>query len=201
MYASCSAEIRSYSSRVMVCLVALVESSTTKVDLVLRESTLALTTTLSNSVTWLLGIFSVNCRSRSGVGFHSTNAALTSYTTTAPPRWRLRFASTGCGDTERSAAGLALRAGQTWPGHAGSIWGVYPGRLRSNILPIRHPPTRPVPLAFRRRQSDSRASGCSARRFYEQLLRGVAGQDDLGPSARTCSTCARAVRRSDSQES
>src|SRR5215469_13558535 len=81
--------MRSYSALVMVCLVALVESSTTNVDLVLRESTLALTTTLSNSVTWLLGIFSVNSRSRSPVGFHSTNAALTSYTTTAPPRWRL----------------------------------------------------------------------------------------------------------------
>src|SRR5260370_33579732 len=76
----------------MVCLVALVESSTTKVDLVLRESTLALTTTLSNSVTWLLGIFSVSSRSRSAVGLNSTSAALTSYTTTAPPRWRKRGA-------------------------------------------------------------------------------------------------------------
>src|SRR5215469_7307853 len=78
----------------MVCLVALVESSTTNVDRVLRESTLALTTTLSNSVIWLLGIFSVSSRSRSAVGFHSTNAALTSYTTTVPPRWRLQVAST-----------------------------------------------------------------------------------------------------------
>src|SRR5580698_2736442 len=77
--------MRSYSSRVMVCLVAFVESSTTKVERVLRESTLALTTTLPNSVTWLFGIFSVSTRSRSVVGFHSTDAALTSYTTTSPP--------------------------------------------------------------------------------------------------------------------
>src|SRR6266699_1495330 len=69
----------------MVCLVALVESSTINVDLVLRESTCAVTTTLSNSVTWLFGIFSVSSRSRSAVGFHSTDAALTPYTTTAPP--------------------------------------------------------------------------------------------------------------------
>src|SRR5258706_15565595 len=69
----------------MVCLVALVESSTMNVDLVLRESTRAFTTTLSNSVTWLFGIFSVSSRSRSAVGFHSTDEALTPYTTTAPP--------------------------------------------------------------------------------------------------------------------
>src|SRR5216683_2902034 len=55
------------------------------VDLVLRESTRALTTTLPNSVTWQFGIFSVSSRSRSAVGFHSTDAALTPYTTTAPP--------------------------------------------------------------------------------------------------------------------
>src|ERR1700735_1472109 len=72
----------------MVCLVALVESSTMKVDFVLRESTRALTTTLPNSVTWQLGIFSVSSRSRSALGFHSADAALNSYTTTAPPHGR-----------------------------------------------------------------------------------------------------------------
>src|SRR5258708_6154696 len=93
MYASCSAATRSYSARVTVCLVALVESSTMNVDLVLRESTRALTTTLPNSVTWLFGIFSVSSRSRSAVGFHSTDAALTPYTTAAPPpRARRRVA-------------------------------------------------------------------------------------------------------------
>ena len=68
----------------MVCLVALVESSTMKVDLELRLSTLAFTTTLPNSVTDELGIFSVSSRSRSGPGFHSTELALTSYATIAP---------------------------------------------------------------------------------------------------------------------
>jgi hypothetical protein len=56
-----------------------------KVDRALRESTFALTATLPNSVIWLFGIFSVSSRSRSVVGFHSTDAALTSYTTTSPP--------------------------------------------------------------------------------------------------------------------
>src|SRR5450755_3951456 len=95
--------MRSYSSRVMVCLVAFVESSTMKVDRVLRESTFALTTMLPNSVTWLFGIFSASTRIRSVVGFHSTDAALTSYTTTPPP-------DALCG---RSARALARRgAGQ-----------------------------------------------------------------------------------------
>src|ERR1035437_10770804 len=89
--------MRSYSSRVMVCLVALVESSTMNVDRVLRESTFVLTTRLPNSVTWLFGIFSASTRIRSVVAFHSTDAALTSYTTTPPP-------DALCG---RSARGLA----------------------------------------------------------------------------------------------
>ena len=70
--------MRRYSSRVMVCLVALVESATTKVDRVLRASTRALTTRLPNSVIWLFGIFSASSRSRSVDGFHSTDAACTS---------------------------------------------------------------------------------------------------------------------------
>src|SRR5215471_13452046 len=115
--------MRSYSAREMVCFVALVESSTMKVDLVLRESTLALTTTLPNSVTWLLGIFSVSSRSRPAAGLNSTCSALTSYTTAAPPRWRKR--------RERSACGVApVRAAQSTPGRAGLIWGVYPGAAR-----------------------------------------------------------------------
>src|SRR5258708_16559981 len=85
METSCSAATRSYSAGVMGCLVAWGESSTMNVDLLLRESTRALTTTLPNSVTWQFGIFSVSSRSRSAVGFHSTDAALTPYTTTAPP--------------------------------------------------------------------------------------------------------------------
>ena len=83
----------------MVCLVALVESSTTKVERVLRESTRALTTTLSNSVTWLLGICSVSSRSRAAGGFHSTDAAFTLYTTTDPPRG-LRTSSRGSARTQ-----------------------------------------------------------------------------------------------------
>jgi hypothetical protein len=55
------------------------------VDLVLRESTRAVTSTLPNSVIRLFGIFSVSSRSRRAVGFHSTDAAFTPYTTTAPP--------------------------------------------------------------------------------------------------------------------
>ena len=68
----------------MVCLVVLVESSAMKVDLALRLSTLALTTTLANSVTDELGIISVSSRSRAGPGFHSTDPAFTSYATIAP---------------------------------------------------------------------------------------------------------------------
>src|SRR6516164_3619529 len=88
MYASCSAAIRSYSARVIVCLVALVESSTMNVDLVLRESTRALTFTLPNSVTEAFGIFSASSRRRSVVGFHSTDAAFTWCPTVAPPLGR-----------------------------------------------------------------------------------------------------------------
>src|SRR5260370_7989110 len=84
------------------------------VDLVLRESTRALTTTLPNSVTWLFGIFSVSSRSRSAVGFHSTDAALTPYTTAAPPpRARLRAAPLrahpAIASRKRPAAFRALR--------------------------------------------------------------------------------------------
>src|SRR6516225_7184424 len=85
MYASCSAAIRSNSARLIVCLVALVESSTMNVDRVLRESTRALTFTLPNSVTEAFGIFSVSSRSRSAEGFHSTDAAFTCCPTVAPP--------------------------------------------------------------------------------------------------------------------
>src|SRR5579875_539963 len=85
IYASWEAATRSYSSRVIVCFLALVESATMKVDRVLRESTRALTTTFPNSVSWLLGIFSVSSRSRSAVGFHSTDAAFTWYATIVPP--------------------------------------------------------------------------------------------------------------------
>src|SRR5215472_13202966 len=165
----------------MVCLVALVESSTTNVDLVLRESTLALTTTLSNSVIWLLGIFSVNSRSRSAVGFHSTNAALTSYTTSAPPRWRLQGSRpTGCGDTERSAAGLCTPGSPKLARTCGIDLGSVP---RTAWIKYRaYPAPRPISLP--------RSRGACGR------LRGVTGlevvarrdQDDLGPSARTCST-------------
>src|SRR5215470_13003458 len=77
--------MRSNSARVIVCLVALVESSTMKVDLVLRESTLALTATLPNSVITAFGIFSASSRSRAVVGFHSTVAAFTSCATAPPP--------------------------------------------------------------------------------------------------------------------
>src|SRR5215469_18889576 len=55
------------------------------VDLVLRESTRALTFTSPNSVTEAFGIFSVSSRSRSVVGFHSTDAAFTCCPTVAPP--------------------------------------------------------------------------------------------------------------------
>src|SRR6059058_4471502 len=77
--------MRSYSARVIVCLVALVESSTMNVDLVLRESTLAFTATLPNSVITAFGIFSASSRSRAVVGFHSTVAAFTSCATAPPP--------------------------------------------------------------------------------------------------------------------
>src|SRR5262245_35734875 len=77
--------MRSNSARAIVCLVALVESSTMKVDLVLRESTLALTATLPNSVITAFGIFSASSRSRAAVGFHSTVAAFTSCATAPPP--------------------------------------------------------------------------------------------------------------------
>src|SRR6266516_3975133 len=77
--------MRSYSARGIVCLVALVESSTMKVDPVLRESTLALTATLPNSVITAFGIFSASSRSRAVVGFHSTVAAFTSCATAPPP--------------------------------------------------------------------------------------------------------------------
>src|SRR5215831_2307422 len=118
--------MRSYSAREMVCFVALVESSTMKVDLVLRESTLALTTTLPNSVTWLLGIFSVSSRSRPAAGLNSTCAALTSYTTAAPPRWRKR--------RERSACGVApVRAAQRAPGRAGFDLGSVPRSSQDQI--------------------------------------------------------------------
>src|ERR1700685_4754089 len=106
--------MRSYSSRVMVCLVALVESSTVNVDRVLRESTFALTTTLPNSVTWLFGIFSASTRIRSVVGFHSADAALTSYTTTPPPDAFVRSL----------ARGLARRgAGQNTRPVLAGVWG------------------------------------------------------------------------------
>src|SRR6266571_2156042 len=107
--------MRSYSARVIVCLAALVESSTTKVDRVLRESTLAFTTTLPNSVSWLFGIFSVSSRSRSVVGFHSTDAALTSYTTTSPPPGACAVAPSGP-RRRRAGKGVLSRG----------IWGVYP---------------------------------------------------------------------------
>src|SRR5450755_3997860 len=104
----------------MVCLVALVESSTTNVDWLLRESTRALTTTLPNSVTWLLGIFSVSSRSRSALGFHSTDAAITSYTTTAP------FHGRSCGSLRRARSpwrrtkrALHVRDWGSVPRHAG----------------------------------------------------------------------------------
>src|SRR6266567_5048204 len=111
--------MRSYSSRVIVCLVALVESSTTKVDRALRESTLVFTTTLPNSVRWLFGIFSVSSRSRSVVGLHSTDAALTSYTTTPPPG--------AC------AVAPSGPAATRWQRHLSrGIWGVYPDKEGSN---------------------------------------------------------------------
>src|SRR5215831_7388229 len=159
--------MRSYSAREMVCFVALVESSTMKVDLVLRESTLALTTTLPNSVTWLLGIFSVNSRSRPAAGLNSTCAALTSYTTAAPPRWRKR--------RERSACGVApVRAAQSAPGRAGLIWGVYPGaagvKYPRGYQSV--PPLTAVPASDRpARQSD--------------VTGNIAG-DDAGPRSRSC---------------
>src|SRR5450755_4511350 len=121
MYASCSAATRSCSWRVMVCLVALVESSTTNVDRMLRESTRALTTTLPNSVTWLLGICSVSSRSRAAVGFHSTDAAFTLYTTTDPPRGFCESLVAGCPPEHRRNT--------SWPG---GIWGAYPARQRIN---------------------------------------------------------------------
>src|SRR5262245_7865947 len=75
---------RSYSSRVIVCLVALVESSTTYVDFALRLSTRVFTTTFPNSVLRAFDIFSVSSRSRSGAGFHSTDFAWTWYATITP---------------------------------------------------------------------------------------------------------------------
>src|ERR1700722_17079878 len=93
----------------MVCLVALVESATTNVDRVLRASTRALTTTLPNSVSWLLGICSVSSRSRAGAGFHSADAASTWYATADPPQGSGEFRRWGS-DT-RPCAGGTDRAG------------------------------------------------------------------------------------------
>src|SRR3954469_19021669 len=61
------------------------------VDLALRLSTRAFTTTLPNSVSRQLGIFSVSSRSRAAVGFHSTDLALTSYATIAPSHGDTRW--------------------------------------------------------------------------------------------------------------
>src|SRR5215472_11233824 len=112
--------MRSNSARVIVCLVALVESSTMKVDLVLRESTRAFTATLPNSVITAFGIFSASSRSRAVVGFHSTVAAFTSCATAPPPG---RASGTLHARTYRPqrTAMCALRC---------EIRGVYPGRTR-----------------------------------------------------------------------
>src|SRR5215472_16030858 len=112
--------MRSNSARVIVCLVALVESSTMKVDLVLRESTRAFTATLPNSVITAFGIFSASSRSRAVVGFHSTVAAFTSCATAPPPG---RASGTLHARTYRPqrTAICVLRC---------EIRGVYPGRTR-----------------------------------------------------------------------
>src|SRR5215467_14490286 len=122
--------MRSYSSRVIVWLVAFVESSTTKVDLVLRESTRALTTTLSNSVSWLLGIFSVSSRTRAAVGLNSACAALTSYTTTAPPRWRKHTPHSACGVHASSGSPKYART-------RGIDLGSVPRPVRAQNIPLR----------------------------------------------------------------
>src|SRR5580704_10738549 len=110
--------MRSYSARSIVCLPVLVESSTLKVERVLRESTRAFTATLPNSVLWLFGMSSASSRSRSADGFHSAVAAFSSYATTAPPsRARLPL------DAGRDAAGS-----RHW-----GIPGVYPASTRSII--------------------------------------------------------------------
>src|SRR5215470_10425149 len=121
MWASCSAAMRSNSARVIVCLVALVESSTMKVDLVLRESTLALTATLPNSVITAFGIFSASSRSRAAVGFHSTVAAFTSCATAPPPgRASCTLHARAC--LPQRTVMCVLRC---------EIRGVYPGTTRS----------------------------------------------------------------------
>src|SRR6266513_1921698 len=106
--------MRSYSARLIVCLPVLVESSTMKVERVLRASTRAFTTTLPNSVFWLFGISSVSSRSRSAGGFHSVVAAFSSYATTAPPsRARLPL------DAGRDAPALAIGDSGSVPRHRG----------------------------------------------------------------------------------
>src|SRR6266480_3258321 len=112
--------MRSYSARVIVCLVALVESSTMKVDLVLRESTLALTTTLPNSVTTAFGIFSASSRRRSAAGFHSTVAAFTSCATCSSSSARLiaRSVPGPAFRNARSCAPCTARSGECTPAWA-----------------------------------------------------------------------------------
>jgi hypothetical protein len=115
--------MRSNSARVIVCLVALVESSTMNVDRVLRESTRARTFTLPNSVTEAFGIFSVSSRSRSAVGFHSTDAALTCCPTVAPPPGRRPVPGPGgpASRRARSRAPYAARFGECTPAGANQL--------------------------------------------------------------------------------
>jgi len=70
---------------VIVRFVTFEESSTMYVERALRESTRAFTARFPNSVTWLFGISSASSRNRLAGGFHSTDFALSSYATFAPP--------------------------------------------------------------------------------------------------------------------
>src|SRR6266516_5472356 len=162
--------MRSNSARVIVCLVALVESSTMKVDPVLRESTLALTATLPNSVTTAFGIFSASSRRRSAAGFHSTGAAFTSCATCSSSSARLSHAPCpGCLPQRTVMCTVYCEIWRVYPGVGGSIAG---GRAL--------PPRAPARMGRQARQ-DTPGEGRKAtfgRRGKGYIWR--AGGDDAG---------------------
>src|SRR5215813_10261641 len=104
------------------------------VDLVLRESTFALTATLPNSVTTAFGIFSASSRRRSASGFHSTVAAFTSCATCSSSSARL---------IARSVPGPCLPQRTVMCTVDCEIWRVYPG-MGGSIANGRALPPRPV---------------------------------------------------------
>src|SRR5215471_14250198 len=154
--------MRSYSARLIVCLSVLVESSTMKVERVLRASTRAFTATLPNSVFWLFGISSVSSRSRSAGGFHSVVAAFSSYATTAPPSWARHPLDAGrdaTGSRHRGIPGVYPDiAGSIIPGQSGALAPMDPGGRREKgvrrgrgqcLSPARRPTARETRVWFR----------------------------------------------------